>query len=105
SVRYQTARACARLSLHGALPICFGIGRGDSGELLEAASFFAEEFFKLLLSLGEVAFDGGDCFGATVGVSLTLLEKIVFAIQLALDRKSTRLNSSHDQTAYAGSCW
>ena len=72
-----------RFFFHPMHQLGFGIGRGDSGELLEAASFFAEEFFKLLLSLGEVAFDGGDCFGAAVGVSLTLLEKIVLAIQLA----------------------
>src|SRR5690606_41454539 len=91
-------------SLRDALPILQGAGRGDGAEVgsgtggragLEGGErgvVGAQAFFK---GGGIEVADGdeGDGFGAIPGV-----------VEVEEDRKSTRLNSSHVKSSYAGFC-
>src|SRR5207237_4827306 len=61
-----------RFFFHPMHQLGFGIGRGDSGELLEAASFFAKEFFKLILFLAEVEYVIVACLSVSYVVSTSM---------------------------------
>src|SRR5206468_6422330 len=72
------------LSLHDALPICCASASADDGDLVMKRCFlniFSASLLALTGALPVVAFDGDQS-----------------------DRKSTRLNSSHDQISYAVFC-
>src|SRR5690606_40134197 len=92
--------AFATLSLHDALPICMGVeGEATDDEQVEAHSLqgFFGGFLDLLRADGaKLGADGDGCpFDGAVLFG-------VFAN--SLDRKSTRLNSSHVKISYAVFC-
>jgi len=62
----------------------FGVGGGNSGELLQAPFLFAEEFLELLLALSEGFFAVAEALDTFRRLALSLLEKIILAIELAL---------------------
>jgi hypothetical protein len=72
-----------RLFFHPVNELCLGIAGGDSGQLLEAAALFTEKTVELLLALAECLFAAHEAFGAAGGLTLALLEEIVFAIELS----------------------
>src|SRR5206468_4849064 len=83
------------LSLHDALPICllFGIDRAEEGTILVEGrpAEIASPVEAILRGIGFCPED-------------RKLEGVIGDLSLREDRKSTRLNSSHDQISYAVFC-
>ena len=73
-----------RFFLHPMHQLRFGVGGGNSGELLQAPFLFAEEFLELLLALSEGFFAVSETLDTSRRLALSLLEKIILAIELAL---------------------
>src|SRR2546427_7144973 len=79
------------LSLHDALPI-FINARGTMGGL------------QVMMSVMEYGFMGGS-MGSAVGEKVTRAIERALHERIPLDRKSTRLKSSHSQISYALFCF
>jgi hypothetical protein len=60
-----------------------GIGGGKASQLFQSAALLAKELFQLLLALGQRLFAAAKGLGAASGVTLSLLEQVVFTIELA----------------------
>src|SRR3712207_8895336 len=81
------------LSLHDALPICFDMGGGFSPGFGGGMGAFGGG----MGSFGGGMFGGGDMlYGGN--------PQYMMLMQASLDRKSTRLNSSHANISYAVFC-
>src|SRR5690606_40713311 len=80
------------LSLHDALPFCLGFLRSN----FHPARLFLGDTGAMFagFALGAISVEGAVKGAATVALSIPLLA-------LGLDRKSTRLNSSHVKISYA----
>src|SRR5206468_11102616 len=91
------------LSLHDALPILDDFGLADVASRVEAPRDERESLLGDRLGLLQVPGDSYDCEGSRRGrVQMPALP--LYARKEELDRKSTRLNSSHDQISYAVFC-
>src|SRR5206468_8800633 len=104
SVTAPLHAATSTLSLHDALPICadWKVREGKSGQLARLPYILGRDFSGIVSAVGKGVEDfrvGDEVFGVCdVGQEGAYAEKI------AIDRKSTRLNSSHDQISYAVFC-
>src|SRR5206468_7196534 len=88
------------LSLHDALPICMSTERNRMHDILDEmgavfeSSLGSRRVFKLETVLSN-PLEVHDILGGSVGATRR---------EVLEDRKSTRLNSSHDQISYAVFC-
>src|SRR5206468_12699084 len=88
------------LSLHDALPISATIGRSA---MLRAAELLADDGISVLDA--PVSGGKGGAHGGTLTLMVSGPKSVLDANRHVLkDRKSTRLNSSHDQISYAVFC-
>src|SRR5690606_41453943 len=87
------------LSLHDALPIYLSAGAMGFAEATPRTSIYGETPESV------AAIIAGECSDALIGQPVESLADLHRADEkLALDRKSTRLNSSHVKTSYAVFC-
>src|SRR5206468_4919418 len=92
------------LSLHDALPICFHRVRGARSRTHEGSGIGLALVHELVrLHGGTVSVSSQLGQGSTFTVSIPRGSAHLPAERLG-DRKSTRLNSSHDQISYAVFC-
>src|SRR2546429_1788400 len=82
------------LSLHDALPICLSSGFQVAGGAMKPRA--------ILLGAVAIALGCGGCGKREESLSLLVWEG--YADESAVDRKSTRLNSSHGYISYAVFC-
>src|SRR5206468_11026549 len=86
------------LSLHDALPICLDFAGEDCpGQIKNLAPRGEAEHRKNVILFNSIAAQADELVEGGFGVAHG-------AIRAAGDRKSTRLNSSHDQISYAVFC-
>src|SRR5206468_9301585 len=102
SFKHPWTPASSTLSLHDALPICLGEPRDHAVNFLHDGRA-ADDRQVLGRRLGrhrrpQVGLLGGARDKRDEGVEVEGLREVV------IDRKSTRLNSSHDQISYAVFC-
>src|SRR5204863_10123987 len=92
------------LSLHDALPISLGAKRACAVVGLAAGTAYGFELVAYRGTLGQGAIFGAlsNVVTGTTAASTSAVASV--GVTPATDRKSTRLNSSHVETAYADFC-
>src|SRR5205085_11816643 len=104
-LHHSAPTAVYTLSLHDALPISRGAvdDKAEGAIWVDTLARFREENYRPLRTVKLALTCGEETSGALNGAQW-LTQNRRDLIDAALDRKSTRLNSSHSQISYAVFC-